>query len=535
MKVKSSMARAFCGALPILALSFFIGLAAPAFSQTQDPYLVSATFYISVDDWADLWLNDVPIVDSQPRTPANADTKIITAKPNSLCYFSRENILAIEITKTTLKNKFASDPSVGFGYFLILKLSDGREVVLSSNESDQHRALYLADQADSEPAEWHNKFFNDASWTSAFPTLFRLPQCAQVKDPRSGEKAIFLSARSMEPKALMPGERHLFRRYFSLPISQNPLCLSPTPLPQNRPSLISVPKPNRKVLPLGTPEPRQLVLVPPTPLPQPAYRPPEGPRHEEMPHPHLARPAFTPTVTRPWTFTPTFTRPFTSTATSTYSFTSTPTPPFTPTVYFTWYPTASFTPWPRVYSQPTPFFAIPTPFPVEPTPIPTVGKKTKRTHRLTSAYLAAPSSPATVVSFQPILLTPTPTVDWLYRPPSSTPTPLPILPLWATPTPSPALTNSQAQTLEVPMPPANLYVNFADGPGIYQLAIYDSQGQLIRSIYQKRAINESDDWAVWDGKNESGQDALPGYYRVLFTLNGVQLKDVIIHLVAGNP
>jgi flagellar hook assembly protein FlgD len=85
------------------------------------------------------------------------------------------------------------------------------------------------------------------------------------------------------------------------------------------------------------------------------------------------------------------------------------------------------------------------------------------------------------------------------------------------------------------MPPANLYVNFADGPGIYQLAIYDSQGQLIRSIYQKRAINESDDWAVWDGKNESGRDALPGYYRVLFTLNGVRLKDVIIHLVAGNP
>jgi|GEM_PF-1541588 len=544
MKLNSYIPSALWFPLFLTAMGLLIGFPGQAFSQTQDPYLVSATFYLSVDDWADLWLNGVPIVDSQPHTPANADTKIITAKPNSLCYFSRENILAIEITKTTLKNKFAADPSVGFGYFLSMKLSDGREVVLSSNEADQHRALYLQGQEYPEPTGWHDKFFNDASWGSALSTVFRLPSCSLVKDPESGSQAVFLSARASTPEALHPGERHLFRRYFSLPISPNPRCLTPTPGGFRAPVFVPAPQPRPRVVSTPAPQPRPMVLKTPTPVPlpkavsiQPMGQLPEGPRHENMPHPHWVAPAITPIFTRTWTFIPTHTLPFTSTRTPTATFipVSTATPTFSPTFYFAWYPTATFTPWPRVYTQPASAFAIPTPVPIQPTPIPPAVKKVKRTQILHSATRGTLPAPVPAARIPTLLPSPTSTVQWVYQAPPSTPTALPVLPLWATPTPAPAGADSQAETLEVPMPPANLYVNFADGPGLYRLSIYDSRGKLIRAIYEKRAVHESEDWAIWDGKTETGQAALSGYYRVVFTLNGVHLKDVILHLVSGNP
>jgi hypothetical protein len=89
--------------------------------------------------------------------------------------------------------------------------------------------------------------------------------------------------------------------------------------------------------------------------------------------------------------------------------------------------------------------------------------------------------------------------------------------------------------MEIASPPANLYVSFADGPGIYRLMVYDFQGHPVRLIYEKRVSTQPDDWAVWDGKEASGQDAPPGFYWVVFTLNGARLKYVILHLLVGNP
>ena len=438
---------------------------------------------MSVDDWADLWLNGIPIVDSQPHTPLNADTKIIRAKPNSLCYFSRENLLAIEITKTTIKNKFDLDPSVGFAYILKLKLSDGREILLTSNEADQHKALYLPDQGISEPFRWNDRFFNDASWVSSFSTSFHLPSCAVVKDPESGALAEFLSARSASPQSLHPGERHLFRRYFSLPILPNPLCLTPIPVPWKASHVVEkVPSPTPGFL-----------------LEAPAIVLPEGPRHPQMPR--VPRP--TPT----WTFLPTATRTFTPVPYSQFVPVSTPTLSFLRA------------PWPL---HSTSLEAIPTATPVVGMPIPTPIKKTPKIQIL---------HPTWVVQ----VFTPTATIFWEYRPPTATLTAMPVLPVLPTATTISPPVDSQAQTLEVAVVPANLYVSFADGPGIYRLVVFDSQGRFIRNLYEMKVTTQTEDWAVWDGKDESGQDAPPGYYRVVFTQNGVRLKDVILHLGAGNP
>jgi hypothetical protein len=500
MKVNLPLPRAFSRGLIFPAFCLAIGLAYPALSQTQDPYLVSATFYVSVDDWADLWLNGIPIVDSQPHTPMDADTKIIRAKPNSLCYFTRENLLAIEITKTTIKNKFAQDPSVGFAYILKLKLSDGREILLTSNEPDQHRALYLPDQGITEPFRWHDRLFNDASWVSSFSTSFHLPSCAVVKDPESGALASFLSARSASPQSLHPGERHLFRRYFSLPILPNPLCLTPTQVPVRE---------------------------------KPVFIQPEGPRHSQMPHPPRPTPTFTSTPIPIWTFSPTITPNF-SLLTPHLLPTGIPTsiPRIEPARIPVALPSPTFTPGPVYYATPTPRYhhePLARPIFTASTPTQVVWKPTlappKKTSRIQSIY------PTWVVQ----VFTPTPTVFWEYRPPSATPTAIPVIPRIPTATATPPLAESQAQTLEVDAPPANLYVSFSDGPGVYRLVVYDSQGHLVRSIYEKRAVTQSDDWALWDGKDNSGRDAPPGYYRVVFTQNGIHLKDVILHLGAGNP
>src|SRR5260221_14723495 len=77
------------------------GFATFAHSQSRPPYLTVAIFYVSVDDWADMWLNDVPIVENQHRTGSDKGPQKIEALPQSLCLFNGENVLAIQVDDST--------------------------------------------------------------------------------------------------------------------------------------------------------------------------------------------------------------------------------------------------------------------------------------------------------------------------------------------------------------------------------------------------------------------------------------------------
>jgi hypothetical protein len=130
---------------------------------------------------------------------------------------------------------------------------------------------------------------------------------------------------------------------------------------------------------------------------------------------------------------------------------------------------------------------------------------------------------------------PTPTINWDYQPPTPTPADIPVLPAVPTPTSTVESTGSAPQTLVVEVLPANLYVSFADGPGIYRVFILDSQGKTIRKVYDRRVVAQSEDWAYWDGLDDSGRAEPPGIYRVLFTLNDKPLKDVFLKIGVFSP
>jgi hypothetical protein len=102
--------------------------------------------------------------------------------------------------------------------------------------------------------------------------------------------------------------------------------------------------------------------------------------------------------------------------------------------------------------------------------------------------------------------------------PTSTPTP----PLVLTP---PA---AEAQTIVFGAPPANIYMSFADGPGIYRLELFDGAGVFLGSLFEKRIVAQADGWAVWDGKTGGGREAPPGRYFVIFSKDGKPLKKIFI-------
>jgi hypothetical protein len=111
-----------------------------------------------------------------------------------------------------------------------------------------------------------------------------------------------------------------------------------------------------------------------------------------------------------------------------------------------------------------------------------------------------------------------PTPTWFWRPtktamPLSPPTRTPI-PKDVFPTPTavaPALLSllDREQTIEFAAPPANIYVTFGDGPGRYQLQIVDRGARLVKNIYDRHVVGETDSWVEWDGRDEKGEDMPP--------------------------
>jgi hypothetical protein len=213
--------------LGVCILFAFLGQVSPGYAQTPAPYLTSATLYISVDDWADIWLNDIQIVDSQPRTPDSKGFQVIQCIPRHLCYFQRENLLAIE-NSDAYKIPQPLDDRVGIAYILKLRLSNGAEISLSSNDLADHRASYLPDRMEAEPRGWRKPAFDDGTWPEAGSVGTAIPDLAPLSDPMTHLPVQFLSATGTDSRARYPGERHLYRRKIFLDIVPNPHCGDPT-------------------------------------------------------------------------------------------------------------------------------------------------------------------------------------------------------------------------------------------------------------------------------------------------------------------
>jgi hypothetical protein len=374
---------------------------------------------------------------------------------------------------------------------------------------------------DADPSGWQGIYYNDIGWTNAFSAGAAVMDCAEVKDPESGELAPFLSARSSDAQSLQPGERHLFRRAFSLSIGPNPLCLTPTPAIQEEKPVVVMPE-----TPRYSPMPQPILIPTGTPTEPGSSAIPEGPRHDFVPRSHplitTETPTQPPVVPAPWmAATPTWTV----------------IPYEAPLLLTEKRPRRDFAPMPE---EVTPNVEIPPPTPLPPIKnAPSLEDSIKLVTSL--AYRPTPmNTPKPKIrllkKFAPTAtpyVPPTPTINWEYQPPTPTPTDIPVLPAVPTPTSTVETSGSAPQTLVVEVLPANLYVNFSDGPGIYRVFILDSQGKTVRKVYDRRVVAQSEDWTFWDGLDDSGKGKPAGIYRVLFTLNDKPLKD--IYLKVENP
>jgi hypothetical protein len=100
------------------------------------------------------------------------------------------------------------------------------------------------------------------------------------------------------------------------------------------------------------------------------------------------------------------------------------------------------------------------------------------------------------------------------------------------PTPTPSFTaeptGHQAQTIVFGVPPANIYISFADGPGVYRLEVFDNALHPLRKLFEKKVVAQDDAWVEWDGKDDQGQDVLPGSYLAIFSKDGRELNKIIV-------
>ena len=106
--------------------------------------------------------------------------------------------------------------------------------------------------------------------------------------------------------------------------------------------------------------------------------------------------------------------------------------------------------------------------------------------------------------------------------PRRTETPVPTLGVTSEPT------RDQAQTIVFESQPANIYISFADGPGVYGLEVVDASLRHVRALFEKRIVAQPDDWVEWDGKDDAGRDMPAGLYTVLYTKDGRALNKLIL-------
>jgi flagellar hook assembly protein FlgD len=85
---------------------------------------------------------------------------------------------------------------------------------------------------------------------------------------------------------------------------------------------------------------------------------------------------------------------------------------------------------------------------------------------------------------------------------------------------------SLPETITFVNPPVNIYVTFADGPGKYKMEILDSQGNHLRTLFDKHVGGESERWLEWDGTNEQGKLMPATSYSAIFSKDGKVLRKI---------
>jgi hypothetical protein len=105
----------------------------------------------------------------------------------------------------------------------------------------------------------------------------------------------------------------------------------------------------------------------------------------------------------------------------------------------------------------------------------------------------------------------------------------------ATPTPTVTPNADGPQTLVVEQLPANIYVQFSEGTGIYQVELLDPAGYHYKTLFRQRISSSQEKWVEWDGLDEAGLEAPPGVYQVVLTKDGLHLKKIPLFLKGKNP
>jgi len=335
---------------------FLLGLWFPRPSFTA-PFVKSGEIIVSVDDVADVWINGVPVMQSQKITMKDRGGPA-TQKVDP-CLFQPDNVIALRDTD--------NNPSmVMIAFLLKAKLSDGTTLFFSSRDSQGIKSFYVGNPRSPEPGAWWLSVFDDRDWKPPMGLGPFSSYLALIGDSDEKLKPIYLSATDQSGKTLVDGERHLFRGSFRWDIDANPACVSPTPTRESihstapmipmQPAVILIPSPTFTARPFTFPP--TSAFVPPSPTATP---PPLPTATRWISKPTATKPPI-PTAT-PWRPKPTPIRPLNPTPTTPWKkFEPTPTIRYNGDVMVTgprrWLPsTPTFTPspaLPKAASIPTP-------------------------------------------------------------------------------------------------------------------------------------------------------------------------------------
>ena len=223
-----------------MALFLSTGAALAQYNSVSRPYLVAAGVEVAADAEADIWLNDI-YVGHCPHTTTATGCKPFSAKGDSLCYFKKNNLLAILLRAP---KGHSGDRFIGVAYAFWFKLSDGTFHVIHSSSTDEHRCLYLMNSDADEPIGWRKPGFDDSQWGTAQSSGDMIPNTATLAINRQGDIADFLTA-TQGYLVQYAGEKHLFRRSFALDISTNPRCLPQSSLATSNPYLSAYAQPTQ--------------------------------------------------------------------------------------------------------------------------------------------------------------------------------------------------------------------------------------------------------------------------------------------------
>ena len=475
-------------------------------------------------------MNGIPIIENQRTTTDDKGCQVTTDIPEHLCYFQEENTLAIE-NANSYNSPSPLNHQIGIAYVLKLKFSDGSEATFSSNDLADQRSFYNPNREVGEPRGWQEPSFNDRNWPTPYAIGPSIPGVAPLLDPETHQEIQFVSAAGAFSQSRFAGEKHLYRRYFHLNIRPNPRCAQ-----QDLNVLIRPPRKalsvNRRILP-----PQPLKVSGGASFGTPAPRPGEGSiggekRFTEIP-PRIKPTEYKPVVLPTFTFTvaPLVEKTAIPSSTPEPIFTPTPMevtrptfiwpPSPTPDTQAAWVPPATWSPvpMPRLVPAPT---SIPS---LHPTPV------LRKQPSLSSAPLRKARRGRPTVTPAPDFGVPSRVEPFESKAPL-VPTKLPAL--VPTPGPSPQPASDGAQTIVFDDQPANIYISYADGTGVYRLEVVDPSSHPIRALFEKHVVGQRDDWVEWDGKDDAGQEMPPGQYTVLYRKDGRELNKLILVKTTGH-